>query len=164
MSAVRAPKKRAWRSGYTPAVGKAICKMLASGMTLNQICKRPWMPPQSTVATWALNPQHPFADKYARAREIGYHRMADAITEIADDARNDFMEIEAKNGGMTTVVDHEVVARSRLRVEARKWLLSKALPKIYGDKSETVHKLDATDAFVQMLKLVSDAPKMIEGK
>ena len=26
------------------------------------------------------------------------------------------------------------VARDRLRVEYRKWLLSKALPKVYGDK------------------------------
>jgi len=26
------------------------------------------------------------------------------------------------------------VARDRLRVDTRKWLLSKALPKIYGDK------------------------------
>jgi len=28
--------------------------------------------------------------------------------------------------------DH--VQRSRLRIETRKWILSKALPKIYGDK------------------------------
>jgi Bacteriophage Sf6, terminase small subunit-like len=39
-----------------------------------------------------------------------------------------------KDGSTYTALDAEHVQRSRLRVEARKWLLSKALPKVYGDK------------------------------
>jgi hypothetical protein len=36
--------------------------------------------------------------------------------------------------GDTVSEDPGAVAKARLRVESRKWLLSKALPKIYGDK------------------------------
>ncbi len=32
------------------------------------------------------------------------------------------------------VVDHEHIQRSRLRVDARKWIAAKLLPKRYGDK------------------------------
>jgi len=31
-------------------------------------------------------------------------------------------------------VDHEHIQRARLRVDTRKWILSKMLPKVYGDK------------------------------
>lgn len=43
--------------------------------------------------------------------------MADDVVEIADDKLGD-------------------PSRDRLRFDARRWLLSKALPKIYGDKLE----------------------------
>jgi hypothetical protein len=32
------------------------------------------------------------------------------------------------------MLNNEFVARSKLRVDSRKWILSKLLPKIYGDK------------------------------
>jgi hypothetical protein len=32
------------------------------------------------------------------------------------------------------VLDMEAVARSRLRIDTRKWLLSKVLPKVYGER------------------------------
>jgi hypothetical protein len=40
--------------------------------------------------------------------------------------------------GTVMVVDHENIQRARLRVDSRKWILSKMLPKIYGDRSELV--------------------------
>ncbi|HEY1863793.1 MAG TPA: hypothetical protein VGG77_08915 [Roseiarcus sp.] len=52
--------------------------------------------------------------------------------EIADDSRDDYME--TKHG---PVVNSEAINRSRLRVDARKWAMSKMLPKKYGDKIET---------------------------
>lgn len=126
------------RSRYTAPLGKAICKMLAGGLTLRQVGSRRLMPPESTIRSWALNLQHPFAAQYTRARELGYHGMADEIVDIADDGTNDWME--RKQGDDTiTVVDHEHISRSKLRIDTRKWLLSKALPKVYGDKSTVEH-------------------------
>lgn len=60
--------------------------------------------------------------------------MADELFNIADDSTNDFMEIQDKKGNSRIVPDNEAQARSRLRVDTRKWYLSKVLPKIYGDK------------------------------
>lgn len=134
---VRGWKGGGRRSKYTPAIGRAICKMLAGGMTLNQICKRRVMPSERTVRTWAMDIHHPFSPMYIRARELGYFRMADEIVDISDDGTNDWVERENKDGSTYTAIDHEHVTRSRLRVDTRKWLLSKALPKIYGDKVTT---------------------------
>lgn len=60
--------------------------------------------------------------------------MADELLEIADDGSND----TTKNKAGEDSLDAEWMARSRLRVDTRKWLLSKALPKIYGDKTAIV--------------------------
>lgn len=116
---------------YTPEIGDFIADLLANGRTLISICRdNDSLPDAKTVRTWALDPDHPFSPKYTRARELGYHAMADEMVEIVDDGRNDTYVSE---DGFTKV-DHDVIARARLRYDARKWLLSKALPKIYGDK------------------------------
>jgi hypothetical protein len=88
------------------------------------------MPREASVREWAANPDHPITSNYARSREIGYQKLADELIEIADDGSNDTYEDADGNKR----VDHDHIARSRLRVDTRKWLLSKALPKIYGDK------------------------------
>jgi hypothetical protein len=93
------------------------------------------MPAESTVRSWALEDREGFSAQYARAREIGYHAMADEVLDIADDGRNDWMEREG-----ASVLNAEAIARSRLRFDARRWLLSKALPKIYGDKQVVDHQ------------------------
>lgn len=118
---------------FTEELATRICERLAAGESLRAICLDDDMPDESTVRKWAIAPDHPFYPQYARAREIGYHGMADELTEIADDGTNDWMERrKEENAGWE--INGEHLQRSRLRVDTRKWLLSKALPKIYGDK------------------------------
>jgi hypothetical protein len=123
---------------YTQEIADEICLGLAEGKTLREVCRAENMPPESTVRLWALDDRNGFAAQYARAREIGYHSMADDLLEISDDGRNDWME---RNGddGAGWVQNGEALARSRLRVDTRKWMLSKALPKVYGDKIVNEH-------------------------
>lgn len=116
-------------SDYTQELAAEICARLAEGMTLRQVCRGDGMPTESTVRRWVLEDRHGFSAQYAEARHIGYQSMADELLEIADDGSNDWME---RNG--ETVANGEHVQRSRLRLDTRKWLLSKALPKVYGDK------------------------------
>ena len=59
--------------------------------------------------------------------------MADEMLEIADDGSNDWM-LRNGSGKELHGLNGEHIQRSRLRLDTRKWLLSKALPKIYGDK------------------------------
>jgi hypothetical protein len=60
-----------------------------------------------------------------RAREAGAYRLAEESVLISDDSRNDYMEKRLKSGEITVVLDHENVARSKLRVDTRKWFASK---------------------------------------
>jgi len=114
---------------YTQKLADEICKRIAEGESLRSICRDEKMPNERTVRSWALDTTSPFFPQYARAREIAYHSMADELLEIADDGTNDWME---RNGD--EVQNGEAMARSRLRVDTRKWMLSKMLPKIYGEK------------------------------
>ena len=105
-----------------------ICALLAEGYTLRQIARELGLRSASTIVNWA-NEDTTFRERYARAMELRCERMADEILEISDNASNDWMEREG-----LIVPDHENVQRSRLRVDSRKWLMSKMLPKKYGDK------------------------------
>lgn len=113
------------------------------------------MPPESTVRKWALEDRDGFSAQYATAREIGYQSMADELLDIADDSSGDVSSDEDGNKKF----NGEFASRSRLRVDTRKWLLSKALPKVYGDKLDidqrTTHEVGNS---------VSDLMKAIDGR
>lgn len=102
------------------------------------------MPSEPTVRLWAIEDREGFSAHYTRAREAGYLAMADELLEIADDGTNDWMERKNRDGSTVEVENHEVLNRSRLRVDTRKWLLSKALPKVYGDKITAEHSGQVT--------------------
>ena len=112
----------------------AICAALSSGLSLRKAAAANGTTVQSVLRWEEANPA--FADQYARARATGYKLMADEIIEISDDASGDVVETD--NGPKPNA---EFTARSRLRVDSRKWMLSKMLPKIYGDKIETTHEV-----------------------
>ncbi len=71
--------------------------------------------------------------QYAHACEERSEKIFEEMLDIADDGTNDYMTIE-KGDMLYNVEDKEVVNRSRLRIDTRKWMLSKMMPKKYGDK------------------------------
>jgi hypothetical protein len=115
---------------YTEAIADEICSRLARGGSLKSICRSDGMPDIATVLKWALDTTHDFSQRYARAREVGYRVLAEELLEISDDSKGDLAQGEDGR----KAVDHEHIARARLRVDTRKWMLSKMLPKLYGDK------------------------------
>lgn len=148
-------KKKSQRpSLLTQELADQICNQLAGGMTLREICRAEAIPDERTVRRWALDDKEGFAEKYSRAREIGYHSMADEMLEIADDGSNDWM-LRKEGGKELHVLNGEHIQRSRLRLDTRKWLLSKALPKIYGDKLP-VDSDNQPQMIVQLVDPVAD--------
>lgn len=119
------------------ALALRICERMATGESLRSICRSPGFPSEAAVRQWAIADREGFASHYARAREAQMDALAEEILEIADDSARDVVVDE--NGAEKT--NHEVVARARLRVDARKWLMSKIAPKRYGDK--LIHAGDA---------------------
>jgi hypothetical protein len=117
---------------FNQATADEICRRLAEGESLRSAAKANGMA-ASTVLDWiAANAE--FGEQYARARQVGYQLLADELIEIADDASGDVIETE--DGPK---VNAEFTARSRLRLDTRKWMLSKMLPKVYGDKLDLNH-------------------------
>lgn len=117
---------------YSTELANAVCERMASGESLRQVCRDESMPCLSTVMKWAATLPE-FAEQYAKAREALLEHWAEEITEIADDGSNDWLKRE-KDGQVDYVFNAEHVNRSRLRVDTRKWLLSKLAAKKYGDK------------------------------
>ncbi|MEX3667997.1 hypothetical protein AB3X82_07315 [Paraburkholderia phenoliruptrix] len=73
--------------------------------------------------------------RYARAREAQADTLADEMLDIADDGRNDWMErLGRDDTPLGWTVNGEAVQRSRIRLDARKWLAGKIAPKKYGEK------------------------------
>lgn len=105
---------------------------------MREVCRSDEMPGEATVYRW-LAEHEDFREKYVRAREAQADAIFEEILEIADDGTNDWTERQNSDGSSYTVVDHEHVSRSKLRVDARKWMASKLAPKKYGDRIHTEH-------------------------
>lgn len=128
-------------SDYGPEITTAICVRLGLGESLREICRDDDMPDKSTVMRWLA--QHPeFRDQYACAREAQADYFAEEIIEISDDGTNDWMERKNSDGTTYEVENREVLNRSRLRVDTRKWLMARMAPKKYGDKIEQNVQMD----------------------
>lgn len=121
-------------SNYSDKTAAIILEAIACGRSLRSICADEGMPGISTVMRW-LAANEGFREQYARAREAQADALFDEILEIADDARNDWM---ARNGDGDAAwqLNGEHVQRSRVRIDARKWMAGKLRPKKYGEKLE----------------------------
>lgn len=98
------------------AHAQAITDAIAEGTSLRQAAAAQGVG-VSTFLDW-VSKDPALAEHYARAREAGLERLAEEILEIAD-------------APAETQVD---VGQARNRIDARKWILSKLLPRRYGDK------------------------------
>ena len=122
------------RTDYSEELSAEICSRLANGESLRTICLDENMPDKATVFRW-LGKHAEFRDQYARAKEESSDALVEEIIDIADDSVNDWMEKHNQEGEQIGWrVNDEAIERSRLRVDARKWVASKLKPKKYGDK------------------------------
>ena len=84
------------------------------------------MPCTATVFKWLANGKHVgFVDQYESARLDGLEILAQEILSIAD------APVGLNVAGAT---DSGAVQKQRLQIDSRKWILSKLLPKKYGDR------------------------------
>ena len=120
-----------------PAI-EAVLAELAAGHSLVSICRREGFPAYTTFMRWLAEEGaegDALRDNYARAREVQAEVMAEDILAIADEQH--LITETDETGAVEVKFDSVAVQRNRLRVDARRWLLSKMAPKKYGDKTET---------------------------
>ncbi len=125
-------------STYSEEVAEQICDLILDGGILSKICMQDGMPSSRTVLRW-LDRHEDFRRLYDRAREIRAEVWAEEILDISDDTSDDWIDKEKPDGSTDRVVDHEHVTRSKLKVDSRKWLMSKAAPRRYGEKLDLNH-------------------------
>ena len=115
---------------FTPELADTICEYIAQGMTLREACRQPDMPSEAAVRQWVLDDAGGISSQYARARALLLEHWADQIIEIADDGSDDvIVTSDGKASG-----NRDSVNRARLRIDTRKWLLSKLKPERYGER------------------------------
>ena len=125
-------KKKGRPTKYTKKLADKICSQLATGLSMRSVARDEKFPAMTTLFRW-LREKEEFRKQYARAKEESVDAMVEDIIDIADDGTNDYMTI-TKGDTEYNVEDREVTNRSRLRVDTRKWIVSKLKPKKYGDK------------------------------
>jgi len=125
-------------SKFTQKLADAICEQLVDGKSLRTICSTAKMPGRSTVVRW-LAENEAFRNQYARARELQADTLADEILDIADKA---VMGEKLKKDGRGKVIERrtgDMVERSKLMIDARKWYAGKLQPKKYGERVALDH-------------------------
>ena len=122
---------------YSDELAADICSRISCNEKVSDICQDEAMPAARTIYYW-LSKNKDFAEQYSLAQADRTHAMAEEIIDISDDGSNDWME--RKNGDSAAwIANGEAIQRSRLRVDTRKWLMSKSVPKKYGDKVANEH-------------------------
>ena len=125
-------------SDYTDELAKEICHALAtSSHGLNYLTKhkKDW-PAITTLNRWIAENRNGFRDMYIKAKQDQADYMVEEMLEISDDSSKDTITRIGKDGQEYEVCNSEYVNRSRLRVETRKWIASKLLPKVYGERQD----------------------------
>jgi len=132
-------------SAYSVELAIEICSRIAAGELLMDICQDDWIPHTATVRGWDLrdksdpdnSPFPGFSAMYARARAMQIEQEVDEIRSIADTARIG-VQVTVKElpggGSIREVKRGDMVERSRLQLDARKWRAAKIAKNNYGDR------------------------------
>jgi transposase-like protein len=108
----------------------------------------------SSFLRWVRESEE-IANKYMRAMELRQDALFDEIIEIADSQEND-VSIDA-DGNKT--INHNIVQRNRLQIDARKWSLAKMNPRKYGDKVDVTTDGEKINQIVPPWMKAADAGK-----
>lgn len=116
---------------YNEHIVNRICELTATtSLGIRRLCAlHPDLPNPDTIFAWRLKYKD-FSERYAEAKRHQVDVLVEEILDIADDKSND----ETTNDEGKIICNTEYLNRSRLRIDTRKWLAAKLMPKIYGDR------------------------------
>jgi hypothetical protein len=100
-------------STFTPDLFDRICERIAEGESLRSICRAKDMPNKRTVMRW-LEKSEALQLQYSEAQNLRAECYFDEIIDIADSKADP--------------------QKTRVQIDARKWVLARMNPKKYGDK------------------------------
>tara|TARA_R100000329_G_C7519494_1_gene183152 strand:- start:7 stop:411 length:405 start_codon:yes stop_codon:yes gene_type:complete len=119
----------------TTEITNQICEKLMSGVPLTRICEAKDLPSLSTVHR-LINKDPSFAKQIIQARKVGCQFYLDKMID----------ELET--------VSNKDVGIVREKLHHYRWLASKLLPSLYGDKQEVIQDTKITIQWQQPEKIV----------
>ena len=119
----------------TTEITNQICEKLMSGIPLTRICEAKDLPSLSTVHR-LINKDPSFAKQIIQARKVGCQFYLDKMID----------ELET--------VSNKDVGIVREKLHHYRWLASKLLPSLYGDKQEVIQDTKITIQWQQPDKIV----------
>lgn len=154
----KAARRRGRPTLYSKAMANKICERIMQGQALGTVASEVKV---DTVTIYRWIEKHPeFRNMYAHAREWQADLLADEILAIADEP----MTVDVLIGGeMRPVVSMVAVKHARLRIDARKWYVSKLAPKKYGNRlNTTVSRPNGGPVQVQVKMTDSERAEKLE--
>ena len=143
---------------YSRAIADQVINLVSGGATLLEACRELGVDDR-TVRGWIVDDVGGIFPRYSRARALLLEHWADDIVSISDDRTGDvYVDADGKKR-----VDHENINRSRLRVDTRKWLLSKLRPEQYGDHVNLDVKSAAPPVFIVALARPTRDPLALQA-
>jgi hypothetical protein len=131
------PKRPAHRpTKFTPELGEEIGALIACGWLMKDAARLCGIPPE-TVCRWVVRHEG-FREVYAVARAQRTEFWGGEIIGLADDATRDYATDKHGN----RVFNYESVHRARLRIEARKWIMVRLDPRLWGERQQIDLKSD----------------------
>ncbi len=113
---------------------ETICQRIEDGESLRSVLRSKDMPSRPTFFKW-IKGNNEMINQYACACERRADCLLDDIIDISDNVEQDMLTMPDGR----EVVNNAVISRDKLRVDTRKWAMSKMNPKKYGDKVDIDH-------------------------
>jgi hypothetical protein len=110
---------------------------IAEGKTLREFCRQEGNPSWQRIYAW-LGEDSAFADRIARARELGEEAIAQECLAIADTPQMG-EETKTDEDGYVETKRGDMLGHRKLQIETRLKLLAKWNPKKWGEKVGLEH-------------------------
>jgi hypothetical protein len=143
-------------SSYTKELGEVICIRMVCGKddqpeSLRSICRDDGMPELRTVMRWLIKHEE-FCQQYRAAREAQQEMHQEELKEIADDCTDDVQILMGNEDGAVARINQSAIARAKLRIDTRKWIMSKMQPKKYGEKLDLTITSEILDDAIRTME------------
>lgn len=144
------PRHAVWTPEEIARVTPIICSRLAEGESLRAVCSEEGMPSKGEFLRWVaeeVGAPGGVADQYARAREAQAEGWAEEIVALSDEA-----------------TDGQSAQAVRVRVDARKWVASKLIPKKYGERVDVTTGGDKLPGGVDLTRLSTETLRRVRDE
>jgi hypothetical protein len=139
---------------YSPPLAARICDELVTGRSLLSICADEGMPSKATVFRWLAGSAE-FRRLYALAREMQADTLQEEMIAIADDASDDWVEIDAGR-----IANPQSIPRAKLRIDSRRRLLG-----VFNQKRSGIEPAESeVQVFRVVREIVTPPPRPAESQ